>query len=352
MCGQWSEPVWEGGREGPAVPLREHSGLETSRNTSTALVVVLGENLPCGSESPRGQSPSSAMLKVLVLGSSSPETLSVRGLLSKHSLVSAGWLQAKGSDCPVWKWWELCCSPFEFWEKRQSEYFLLNQHTCRTEHGAPAFRPEEGDARHAAAGKREKSFGSFKNVEHSRFCLLQLCPQNQADGSLLPSWSWEELCSLVPWVLSCRGGQMEDTWSSKGINWKWFCGDTQHTKAEPGCPVMCQLSRASRPQPCFQLLAPCPSCCIVQPWAGQSWEHCLVVSTDELLLSFLLEWEGSAAGVEEKGCPGPFLCGGAQPLPRLPEINFYLGWFKISPLNDAPVIDHTELQLEDFIRFA
>lgn len=81
-------------------------------------------------------------------------------------------------------------------------------------------------------------------------------------------------------------------------------------------------------------------------------EHCLVVSTDELLLSFLLEWEGSAAGVEEKGCPGSFLCGGAQPLPRLPEINFYLGWFKISPLNDAPVIDHTELQLEDFIQFA
>lgn len=110
--------------------------------------------------------------------------------------------------------------------------------------------------------------------------------------------------------------------------------------------VMCQLSAASRPQPWLQLLAPHPS------WAGQSSEHCLVVSTDGLLLSFPLQWEGSAAGRGERGCPGSLLCGGAWPLPRLPEINFHMGWFKIFSSNDAPAIDHTELQLEDFIQFA
>lgn len=60
--------------------------------------------------------------------------------------------------------------------------------------------------------------------------------------------------------------------------------------------VMCQFSGASRPQPRFQLLAPHPS------WAGQSWEHCLLVSTDGLLLSFLLQWQkDQQQQKEEKG---------------------------------------------------
>lgn len=88
--------------------------------------------------------------------------------------------------------------------------------------------------------EREKSSGLFKSVEHCRSCLLQLCPQNWADGSLLPSWSWDELCSLVPWVFSCEGGWMADIWKSKCIHWTWFCGDTRlgggQARAGLGCP--------------------------------------------------------------------------------------------------------------------
>lgn len=157
--------------------------------------------------------------------------------------------------------------------------------------------------------------------DSSGCCLPQLCPHNQTNRFLLPSWSWEELCSLVPWVLPCTDGGHAEEWEHP---LDVVCGDTQLGEGRQGLGqavlVMCQLSGASRPQPWFQLLAPCPSCCMEQPWAGQSWEHCLVVSTDGLLLSFLLQQERSAAGGGERGCPGPLLCGGAQPLPRLPEI--------------------------------
>lgn len=109
--------------------------------------------------------------------------------------------------------------------------------------------------------------------------------------------------------------------------------------------VMGQLSGASSPQPWFHLLAPRPS------WARQSWEHGRAGST-----ACLSPWMGFCSPFccrgGERGCPGPLLCGGAQPLSRLPEMNFHMGWFKIFHSNNAPTIDHTELQLEGFIQFA
>lgn len=77
-----------------------------------------------------------------------------------------------------------CRSPGEFWKKRQDgSSFLLNQHICRTEDGAAAaLCPEEVGAHQ----ERQKSLGPFKNDEHSRCCLPQLCPQNRAHGSPLP----------------------------------------------------------------------------------------------------------------------------------------------------------------------
>lgn len=199
--------------------------------------------------------------------------------------------------------------------------------------------------------EREKSLGCFKSVEHSRCCLLQLCPQNRQMGLCSPAEAGRSYVHLSPECCHAR----VDRWGTSGrVRASAGHGSVgTHSSSKEGRQgvdqavlVMCQLSGASRPQPWFQLLAPHLS------WAGQSWGHCLLVSTDRLLLSFLLQWEGSAAGGGERGCPGPSLCVGARPLPWLPEINFHMGWFKIFPSDDAPAIDHPELQLEDFIQFA
>lgn len=177
------------GKEGERVPPCHSGNIEgwkATRNTGTALVVMLGGNLPCGSDSPRGQRvpalPHSGCW-CRVAAHQRPF------LLWGCSLSTAWFLQddskQRALTAPSENGGSLCRSPGEFWKKRQDgSSFLLNQHICRTEDGgaAAALCPEEVGAHQ----ERQKSLGPFKNDEHSRCCLPQLCPQNRAHGSPLP----------------------------------------------------------------------------------------------------------------------------------------------------------------------
>lgn len=130
---------------------------------------------------------------------------------------------------------------------------------------------------------------------------------------------------------------MEDIWKNKNIHWTWFCGDTAWRRADKDWARLSWSCASSQEAAGHSHGSSCSSCCMGQPWAGQSWEHCLVVSSDGLLLSFLLQQEGSAAEGGEGGCPGPLLCGGVQPLPRLPYTSTWDG-LKYSPQMMHPLL--------------